>query len=186
MGTLWARRRLILTLTLCALVVLLAVVIISSLWRPALSVTTTDHANTATPAPTATWRPTYSIVFEGPFTTTARRGGQLTYRWSPQLNAIPRSPARGAITCTFALYGPFPTQADAEHASQTDLSTATPAAAAAPVMLDRWTNEPHPGALTVPENLAPGYYVSLGRTVESDGPAIGATSTNTTVVHVVS
>jgi hypothetical protein len=124
-------------------------------------------------------------VFEGLFTATVRRGGQLTYRWSPQLDASPRSSARGTITCTFALYGPFPTQTEAEHASQTDLSAVTPALAATPITLDRWTSEPQPGALTVPENLALGYYVSLGRTVERDGSALGAVSTNITIIRIV-
>lgn len=181
MEMLWARRRLVFTLALCIFVTLLAVLVIAPLWHSALPVTTVSQATT-TPAPTATWHPTYSIVFEGPFTTTVRRGSQLTYRWTPQLDTAPRWPARGTITCTFALYGPFPAQADAEHASQTDLSAATPAVAAAPVTLDNWTSEPHPGTLTLPENLALGYYVAIARTVENYG--LGS-STNTDVIRII-
>jgi hypothetical protein len=181
MGVLWARRRLIFTLALCILVALLAVVVISPLWHSAPPSTTVGQASTTTPVPTATWHPTYSIVFEGLFTTTARRGGQLTYRWSPQLDAMPRSPGRSTFTCTFGLYGPFSSQTDAEHASQTDLSAVTLSLAAAPVTLDSWTSEPHPGTLTLPENLALGYYVAIGRAVESDG----GTRTDIRVIRIV-
>lgn len=181
MGGLWARRRVILGVTLCILVIVLAV-IITRPWRAASPSTTSRLASPTVPKPTATWRPTYSIVPEGPFATTAHPGDRLTYRWDAQADATPTSYAPGAFTCTFALYGPYATETDADRASQTDLSTATPAVAAPPLTLNRWTSQTQSETLTLPQSLAPGYYVAEGRVVESDGPE---TRTTTDIIQIV-
>jgi hypothetical protein len=85
------------------------------------------------------------------------------------------SPARSRCTVR-------PTQANAERASQGDLSKTTAALAAPPLTLDRWTSQSQPETLTLPKNLALGYYVAVGRAVESDRPA---TRANTDIIHIV-
>lgn len=182
MERLWARRRVVLSFMLCVLVVALAAVVIAPRWPTSPRISASRLATATMPKPTATWRPTYSIMPELLFAPTARQGDQLKYSWSSQLDPRPTSYAPGAFTCTFSLYGPYATEADADRASQTDLSTATPAVAVPPLTLNRWTSQSQPETLTLPQSLPLGYYAAVGRVVESDGPE---TRTSTDIIHIV-
>lgn len=184
MERLWARRRLVLGGTLAVLVAVLAIVLAPRLHSENHAVA--NRTSTATmPKPTATWRPTYSIIPDAPQQKAYHQGKQLAYSWDAQLDPAPRSYAPGAFTCTFALYGPYATEAGAQHAGDTDLSTAEPALTAPPLTLNRWTSQSQPEMLTLPANLPPGYYVAVGRVVESDAGSTGRTTTNAAIIQII-
>lgn len=183
MERLWLRRRLLFSVTLCALVILLAVMI-SRPWNAASRNATSHLVSPTAPKSTATWQPTYSIVPRLPNQTTFHPGDKLNYIWLSQRDPAPRSYAPGAITCTFALYGPYATEAAANRASDTDLSKLTPAVAAPPLTLNRWTKQSWSETMTLPANLASGYYVLVARVVESDAGGVGST-TRVTDIYII-
>ena len=98
-------------------------------------------------------------------------GQSLSLQWVPGYSAIggpnePPQPPR-SVTYTFALYGPYPTQAAAQQAIQfgpTPGGGAPIAASAPPLALstDLGAPTPPPLAYALPDALALGYYVAVG------------------------
>ena len=105
-------------------------------------------------------------------------GQSVSLQWSPSTAQMTGPPPR-SVYCHYALYGPYPTQ-DAAHAhlvgpafgsgaplADSALPLALPADRAAPV--------PKPLAHTLPDTLAPGYYVVAGSVDSGDTMPLGGT-----------
>lgn len=99
-------------------------------------------------------------------------GQTLNLQWVPNFAASSDEPPP-SVTCTFTLYGPYTTRADA----QADLVGLAPehgavplAASASPLVLstDVGAAAPTPVAYALPATLAPGYYVVTAAAVVWD------------------
>ena len=168
MTTLWARRRLVLSLALCVVLALFAVLV----WRPL-----TTPPPSVTPPPPVTRAATAARVQSTPVPATylfqinnfphgpLKVGAQVQLMWSPT-PAFRNDPqaAPVSVICTLALYGPYASAADAnlamQHGAHID---GTPAFAAPPLELNDWDADLHAVAITLPLTLRPGYYVWINQ-----------------------
>ena len=114
MVRLWARRRLLLSLTLCLVVALFAITLIH-VYVPGVlgSASTPEPTGAAMPTATPAVRDTYLFSFAtfppGPL----RPGAYVNVQWVP--TSVPREATASAapVVCTVDVYGPYATGADA-------------------------------------------------------------------------
>lgn len=139
-----ARTLLIVSLTLILIVV---AILVGLKW--ALPATHIYHSYTLAVTPSSPWHP----------------GQTLNLLWVPNDVTSSDEPPP-SVTCAFALYGSYTTQA----AAQADQGGSSPegggvplAASASPLALptDIWASAPSPVAYTLPDDLAPGYYLVI-------------------------
>src|SRR5262245_15258506 len=139
MAKLWQRRRLVLSLTLCLVVILFATVAVRTFVRPPTPTQSTPRASAATATPAV--HSTFLFNFDG-FANDVHVGQQVSLRWWP--TPMPRkSPADAAVgpltvVCTLDLYGPY------RSASAALLSNPPrkQAFSAPPLSLTDWESEP--------------------------------------------
>lgn len=190
MTMLWRRRRLVLSLTLCLVVVLFATVALRTYLRVPAPPQSTPQASvaTATPAVHSTF-----LFNVNNFPPAAHAGQQISLRWDPANEPrsafIDADAATGPLTvlCTFALYGPYRSDAAASDAVRTQdwfsHPPMKPVFSAPPLSLTDWESEPQPVGVVLPTTLRPGFYVVVSASVRLlDGDSAGTA----TIAQIVS
>jgi hypothetical protein len=106
-------------------------------------------------------------------------GQSLSLVWVPNTAQIgPDAPPR-SVTCQFSLYGPYATQAAAQadqHEAGQGNGTLAASAPSLTLSTDQAAPAPTPVAYTLPNALAPGYYVAVGTVGAGDTSATGGSS----------
>jgi hypothetical protein len=147
-------------------VLLVVIVVVVAIWFavgrvwPSQTHEYTTYQLAVTPAPP--WHP----------------GQSVSLQWSPSAAQMTGPPPR-SVYCHYALYGPYPTR-DAAYAHIADQSFASgvPLADSAPPLAlsaDAAAPVPKPLAHTLPDTLAPGYYVVAGSVDSGDTMPQGGT-----------
>ena len=105
-------------------------------------------------------------------------GQSLSLQWVPTDAEIGPDEPPNSVTCTFSLYGPYPTQ----EAARADSGPPPPgdvplAASTPPLALSTAVGAPAPAPVTfaLPDSLAPGYYLVVAAN-DLGGPGGGTTS----------
>jgi len=177
MMMLWRRRRLILSLTLCLVIVLFATVALRTYVRSSGFTPSTLQA-----PGTASAHFTYLFSLTS-FPAEVQVGQQITLRWEPSYQA--RGSTTDAATvplpvrCTFDLYGPYRSLAAASQAMDamdpfSGHPTTKPAFSAPPLTLSDWESQPERVDIGLPITLRPGFYAVVARSVRyGDGSSSG-------------
>ncbi len=166
---LWARRRLLLGLTLCVVVAIFAVTLVHVHVPGVLGGASTPEPtvvamSTATPPAHDTFLFSFATFPPGPL----HPGAQVRVQWVP--TSAPRDATVGAapVVCTVAVYGPYATGADATRSIDDPANPqATAAFTTLPLTLNDWMSVPQAAEVALPATLRPGYYLVLSRPVRA-------------------
>lgn len=181
MSALWAHRRRVLSFTLCLVVILFAAVMVRAFVLPpatAQSATLTPPALAATATPAG--HPTYLFSIASFPPGPLRAGQKVQVRWEASYapRTTPATLATGpvAITCTFALYGPYDAVTAARQEGLLGEDPATKPAFTAPLLtLTDWDSAPQQVEIAFPTQLPTGSYVVMSRSVRPlDGSSAGS------------
>lgn len=178
MAALWERRRIVLSLVLCLVMALVAVVALrtygSGNVRDLLGLSRVASP-TASPAPTPhqTYAFSFDILPRGSGEPMLLHVGQpVTFQWTPgPVISVPNegyAPTANRpypVHCTLALYGPYPSMDDLTKATSASAATGNgiappgpPAFTTPPLNMTDWDTTPHQIEFALPTTLHVGYY----------------------------